>query len=109
MLIHHPTCQSGWPFKNIVDGDPAKGVERIPGRLPLEWDPVPYRRGTWKALEELQADGRVEKIGVCNFGIQQMTQLMVVGGGNQRTQLTADQRTQLMVVGGGNQRTQAVY
>ncbi|CAD7946126.1 unnamed protein product [Amoebophrya sp. A120] len=61
-LIHHPGCKSGWPLKR---GE----------TLPKDWQGTLTRRETWRAMEDLWIDGRVEVIGVCNFSERQLQEI----------------------------------
>jgi len=62
VLIHYPGCKSGWPLK--------KGTTSPPN-----WKPS-MRHETWRALEDLQADGKIRVIGVSNYSQRHLEELM---------------------------------
>lgn len=64
-------------------GDPRKAFEKSLKRLDTDYIdlylihyPVKERVASWKVLEELHADGRAKAIGVSNFTIRHLTELM---------------------------------
>ncbi|MBI4181866.1 MAG: aldo/keto reductase [Candidatus Aenigmarchaeota archaeon] len=67
--------------------DPAKAVETSRRLLGVDcidlflihW-PVPERLATWKILERLQREGKIRSIGVSNFTIRHLQQLLAAGG-----------------------------
>merc|ERR1712085_239183 len=67
MLIHWPGPSRGWPNKSNPDG--------TPGMFPADWTPA-MRMKTWEALEDLLMAGRVMVIGVCNYSLRQMKELV---------------------------------
>merc|ERR1712226_1280170 len=65
-LIHWPGCKSGWPL--------PRGKTS-----PADWTPSMRdggEGGTWRAMEELYYMGKVKAIGVCNYSIRHLQELM---------------------------------
>jgi len=68
---------------NIAHGDPAAALERSLGKLKMDYVdlylihyPVPERRRSWRVLEGLCASGKTRSIGVSNFTIRHLTELL---------------------------------
>eukprot|EP00400_MALV-I_sp_L67-5_P000871 gene871-784_t len=53
VLIHYPGCKTGWPLKSGTTSPP-------------NWTPS-MRLETWRAMEDLQAEGKIKVIGVSNY------------------------------------------
>jgi len=64
-LIHWPGAKTGWPL--------PKGAI-----CPPDWTPALRDEGTWRAMEDLYSAGRVKAIGVANYSIRQLQQLLKV-------------------------------
>ena len=62
VLIHYPGCKTGWPLK--------KGTTSPPN-----WKPS-MRHETWRALEDLQTEGKIKVIGVSNYSQQHLDELL---------------------------------
>ena len=63
LLIHWPGPKRGWPLK--------RGTV-----CPPEWTPDLRVTGTWRAMEGLVREGLVRHIGVANFSVRQLRQLL---------------------------------
>ncbi|MBI1346785.1 aldo/keto reductase [bacterium] len=72
-LMHFPIALKYVPFEERYPAgwihDPASPSPR------MEPDPVPLLE-TWQAMEELVAEGLVQDIGVCNFGVALLRDLL---------------------------------
>jgi len=64
-LIHWPGAKTGWPL--------PKGTI-----CPPEWTPALRDEGTWRAMEDLYLQGKVKAIGVANYSIRHLQQLLKV-------------------------------
>eukprot|EP00397_Hematodinium_sp_SG-2012_P035811 GEMP01038580.1.p1 GENE.GEMP01038580.1~~GEMP01038580.1.p1 ORF type:complete len:368 (+),score=95.65 GEMP01038580.1:72-1175(+) len=64
-LIHWPGCKTGYPLK--------KGVS-----CPPDWTPS-MRNDTWRAMEDLYLGGKCRAIGVSNFSIRHLKDLISKG------------------------------
>eukprot|EP00444_Apocalathium_aciculiferum_P003845 CAMPEP_0183396334 /NCGR_PEP_ID=MMETSP0370-20130417/9947_1 /TAXON_ID=268820 /ORGANISM="Peridinium aciculiferum, Strain PAER-2" /LENGTH=432 /DNA_ID=CAMNT_0025577107 /DNA_START=1 /DNA_END=1295 /DNA_ORIENTATION=+ len=64
-LIHWPGAKTGWPL--------AKGTI-----CPPDWTPALRDTGTWRAMEDLVDQGKVKAIGVANYSVRHLKQLMKV-------------------------------
>lgn len=62
-VIHWPGCKTGWPLK--------KGT-----MCPIDWTPAMRDEGTWRAMEKLYDEGKVKAIGVCNYSVRHLKQLL---------------------------------
>lgn len=62
-VIHWPGPKTGWPLK--------KGTV-----CPPDWTPKMRDTGTWRAMEELYEQGLVKAIGVTNYSLRHLKQLM---------------------------------
>jgi len=62
-VIHWPGPKTGWPLKR--------------GQVcPSDWTPKMRDTGTWRAMEELYEQGLVKAIGVTNYSLRHLKQLM---------------------------------
>lgn len=68
---------------NSAHGDPAQALDRSLGKLKMDYVdlylihyPVPERLRSWRALESLRASGRTRSIGVSNYTIRHITELL---------------------------------
>ena len=68
---------------NDDHADPERALDASLRRLNLDYVdlylihfPVPERRRSWRALEALQAQGKARSIGVSNFTIRHLTELL---------------------------------
>ena len=68
---------------NSDHGNPARAFERSLGKLRCDYIdlylihyPVPERLRSWRALETLRAGGKARSIGVSNFTIRHLTELL---------------------------------
>ena len=68
---------------NSDHGDPERALDTSLGKLKLDYVdlylihyPVPQRRQSWRALEKLQQQGKARSIGVSNFTIRHLTELL---------------------------------
>ncbi len=62
MLVHWPGAKTGWPLRR--------------GELsPADWTPA-MREETWRALEDLRAEGKLRNIGVSNYARHHLEQLL---------------------------------
>lgn len=68
---------------NSAHGDPAQALDRSLGKLKMDYVdlylihyPVPERLRSWHVLERLRAGGKVRSIGVSNFTIRHLTELL---------------------------------
>jgi len=68
LLMHHPGPKRGWPLANQANGDP--------GVMPANWEGKKTRAETWAAMEDLYHLNRVSVIGVCNFSLRQLKELV---------------------------------
>eukprot|EP00440_Ansanella_granifera_P025040 gb/GFBE01027197.1/.p1 GENE.gb/GFBE01027197.1/~~gb/GFBE01027197.1/.p1 ORF type:complete len:365 (+),score=75.48 gb/GFBE01027197.1/:1-1095(+) len=64
-VIHWPGPKTGWPLK--------KGTV-----CPPDWTPALRDEGTWQAMEELYEQGKVRALGVTNYSLRQLKQLLAV-------------------------------
>jgi diketogulonate reductase-like aldo/keto reductase len=64
-VIHWPGCKTGWPL--------PKGT-----MCPKDWTPAMRDTGTWRAMEDLYKQGKVKAIGVTNYSIRHLKQLLKV-------------------------------
>lgn len=62
-LIHWPGAKTGWPL--------PKGTI-----CPPDWTPALRDEGTWRAMEDLYLQGKVKAIGVANYSIRHLQQLL---------------------------------
>jgi len=62
-VIHWPGCKTGWPL--------PKGT-----MCPKDWTPAMRDTGTWRAMEDLYDQGKVKAIGVTNYSIRHLKQLL---------------------------------
>jgi len=62
-VIHWPGCKTGWPLKRGTC-------------CPPDWTPKMRDTGTWRAMEDLYKEGKVKAIGVTNYSIRHLKQLM---------------------------------
>ena len=72
---------------NNAHGDPARALERSLGKLKMDYVdlylihyPVPERLRSWGVLEGLRASGKTRSIGVSNFTIRHLTELLAKTG-----------------------------
>jgi len=72
---------------NNAHGDPAPALERSLGKLKMDYVdlylihyPVPERLRSWRVLEGLRASGKTRSIGVSNFTIRHLTELLAKTG-----------------------------
>ena len=68
---------------NSAHGDPAQALERSLGKLKMDYVdlylihyPVPERLRSWRVLEGLRARGQARSIGVSNFTVRHLTELI---------------------------------
>jgi len=64
-IIHWPGCKTGWPL--------PRGQ-----KSPPDWTPAMRDEGTWRAMEQLHKEGKVRAIGVSNYSIRHIQQLLKV-------------------------------
>lgn len=62
-VIHWPGCKTGWPL--------PKGT-----MCPKDWTPKMRDTGTWRAMEDLYDQGKIKAIGVTNYSIRHLKQLL---------------------------------
>jgi len=62
-VIHWPGCKTGWPL--------PRGVT-----APADWTPKMRDTGTWRAMEDLYEAGKVKAIGVTNYSVRHLKQLL---------------------------------
>lgn len=62
-VIHWPGCKTGWPL--------PKGT-----MCPKDWTPAMRDTGTWRAMEQLYDEGKVKAIGVTNYSVRHLRQLL---------------------------------
>jgi diketogulonate reductase-like aldo/keto reductase len=62
-LIHWPGCKVGWPLKQGTTS-------------PVDWTPSMRDEGTWRAMEQLYDEGKIRALGVCNYTIRHLQQLL---------------------------------
>merc|ERR1712066_127849 len=62
-VIHWPGCKTGWPL--------PKGT-----MCPPDWTPAMRDEGTWRAMEQLYDEGKVKAIGVTNYSVRHLKQLL---------------------------------
>jgi len=62
-MVHWPGCKKGWPLKR---GTTA----------PKDWTPEMRVTGTWRAMEDLYLSGKVRAIGVCNYSIRHLEEIL---------------------------------
>jgi diketogulonate reductase-like aldo/keto reductase len=72
---------------NTDHGDPERALDASLRRLGFDYVdlylihyPVPERRRTWRVLERLRAQGKARSIGVSNFTIRHLEELLSEGG-----------------------------
>jgi len=63
-LIHWPGCKSGWPLKSGTT-------------CPPNWTPS-MRNDTWRAMEDFYLDGKARAIGVSNYSIRHLKDLIAI-------------------------------
>jgi diketogulonate reductase-like aldo/keto reductase len=71
---------------NSAHGDPGQALERSLNKLKMDYVdlylihyPVPERLRSWRVLEGLRASGKTRSIGVSNFTIRHLTELLAKG------------------------------
>jgi len=62
-VIHWPGCKTGWPL--------ARGT-----CCPKDWTPAMRDTGTYRAMEDLYDQGKVKAIGVTNYSVRHLKQLL---------------------------------
>eukprot|EP00933_Yihiella_yeosuensis_P056583 TRINITY_DN5586_c0_g1_i1.p1 TRINITY_DN5586_c0_g1~~TRINITY_DN5586_c0_g1_i1.p1 ORF type:complete len:439 (+),score=95.40 TRINITY_DN5586_c0_g1_i1:93-1409(+) len=62
-VIHWPGCKTGWPL--------PKGT-----MCPPDWTPAMRNTGTWRAMEDLYDQGKVKAIGVTNYSVRHLKELL---------------------------------
>lgn len=62
-LIHWPGCKTGWPL--------PRGT-----KSPKDWTPAMRDEGTWRAMEQLHDQGKVRALGVSNYSVRHLQQLL---------------------------------
>lgn len=62
-VIHWPGCKTGWPL--------PKGT-----MCPPDWTPAMRDTGTWRAMEDLYDQGKIKAIGVTNYSVRHLKQLL---------------------------------
>jgi len=62
-VIHWPGCKTGWPLPRGTSAPP-------------DWTPDMRNTGTWRAMEDLYEQGKVKAIGVTNYSIRHLQQLL---------------------------------
>lgn len=62
-VIHWPGCKTGWPL--------ARGT-----CCPKDWTPKMRDTGTWRAMEDLYTQGKVKAIGVTNYSVRHIKELL---------------------------------
>jgi len=62
-VIHWPGCKTGWPL--------ARGT-----CCPPDWTPAMRDTGTYRAMEDLYKQGKVKALGVTNYSIRHLKQLL---------------------------------
>jgi diketogulonate reductase-like aldo/keto reductase len=62
-VIHWPGCKTGWPL--------PRGT-----MCPPDWTPRMRDTGTWRAMEDLYMQGKVKAIGVTNYSVRHLKQLL---------------------------------
>jgi len=62
-VIHWPGAKTGWPL--------PKGAI-----CPPDWTPAMRDTGTWKAMEDLYDQGKVKAIGVTNYSVRHLKELL---------------------------------
>lgn len=62
-VIHWPGCKTGWPL--------PRGT-----MCPQDWTPKMRDTGTYRAMEDLYDQGKVKAIGVTNYSIRHLKQLL---------------------------------
>jgi len=62
-MVHWPGCKTGWPLKR---GTTA----------PKDWTPEMRVTGTWRAMEDLYLSGKARAIGVCNYSIRHLQEIL---------------------------------
>ncbi len=68
ILIHWPGPKRGWPLANQPDGSP--------GVNPKDWSGKTTRLATWRTLEDYYLDNRVRFIGICNYSLRQLKEIV---------------------------------
>lgn len=63
LLVHWPGCKVGWPLKSGTT-------------CPPDWTPAMRDEGTWRAMESLYLEGKLKAIGVSNYSIRHLQQLI---------------------------------
>jgi len=62
-VIHWPGCKTGWPL--------PRGTV-----CPKDWTPAMRNEGTWRAMEQLYDEGKVKAIGVTNYSVRHLKELL---------------------------------
>lgn len=62
-VIHWPGCKTGWPLPSGT-------------MCPPDWTPAMRDTGTWRAMEDLYEQGKVKAIGVTNYSVRHLKQLL---------------------------------
>lgn len=62
-VIHWPGAKTGWPL--------PKGTI-----CPKDWTPALRNEGTWRAMEQLYDEGKVKAIGVTNYSVRHLKELL---------------------------------
>ncbi|CAE8643441.1 unnamed protein product [Polarella glacialis] len=62
-VIHWPGAKTGWPLK--------KGTV-----CPPDWTPAMRNLGTWKAMEQMHDEGKVRALGVTNYSLRHLKELL---------------------------------
>ena len=79
-LLHWPACRDDVPWMRCAEEEEALPARvKAAGPSPLELRDVPGRepwRDSWRALEAAQREGQVQHIGVSNFDLGQLRELL---------------------------------
>jgi len=62
-VIHWPGAKTGWPL--------PRGTV-----CPKDWTPAMRNNGTWRAMEQLYDEGKVKAIGVTNYSVRHLKELL---------------------------------
>jgi len=72
---------------NSAHGDPTQALERSLGKLKMDYVdlylihyPVPERLRSWRVLDGLRSSGKAHSIGVSNFTVRHLTELLAKTG-----------------------------